>query len=58
MVASRDFTSSNSEVETMYCAFAGRMVAISFCDASMRSGVCGCEANALAIVPGFFFSFA
>ena len=58
IVASRDFTSSNSDVETMYCVFAGRIVAISFCEASMRSGVCGCEAKALASVPGFFFSFA
>jgi len=45
IVASRAFTSSNSEVVTMYCAFAGRMVAISFCDAAMRSGVCGCDAK-------------
>jgi len=38
----RDFTLSNSEVVTMYSDRAGRMRAISFWAASMRSGVGGC----------------
>src|SRR5260370_39368836 len=56
--ASRSFTSSNSEVVTMYSARAGKICAISCCDFSMRSGVCGCVENALASAPGFFFSCA
>jgi len=45
--ANRDLTSSNSEVVTVYSAFAGRIFSISLCDAAMRSGVCGCDAKSL-----------
>src|SRR5258707_10508328 len=52
MVRRRPLTESNSDVVTMYFGLFGRMRAISFCAASMRSGVGGCVENTLGIVPG------
>src|SRR5258706_15668338 len=56
MLRRRPLTESNSEVVTMYSGLFGRMRAISFCAASMRSGVGGCVEKTLGIVPGRRFS--
>ena len=58
MFRSRAFTLSNSEVVTIYSGLFGRMRAISFCAASMRSGVGGCVEKTFGIVPGRRFSSA
>src|ERR1035437_6309013 len=58
MRASRAFTSSNSEVVTMYWSRAGRILAISSCEWRMRSGVCGWLEKTLATTPGLRFSSA
>src|SRR5207245_6536365 len=54
--ARRAFTSSNSEVSTLYSSRGGRSVLISRCDFWIRSGVCGWVWNALAKIPGRSFS--
>src|SRR5271166_7210644 len=58
IAARRALTSSNSDVVTTYCCLAGRILRISSCDFSIRSGVWGCVAKAFDSVPGFFFSMA
>ena len=52
IAASRAFTSSNSDVVTTYCCLAGRILRISSCDFSMRSGVCGWCRTPWTSVPG------
>ncbi len=58
MDSRRAFTSSNSDVVTICSSRAGSTVAISFCVALIRSGVCGCDANIFDSVPGLRFSLA
>ena len=55
-MASRPFTSLNSEVFTTYSGLATRILWISFWAALMRSSVMGWVEKTLAMVPGFFFS--